>query len=160
MKDYRAIFFFLFLALAVGAHNLPTAVQSQGTRLALVKQFDDGSYLISIDGVDHWAVDLAKTKELKSNEIKLQAAAAEILKLNDSLARSQSNVSKEKQNVQDERVEKDKLHKMYDGQVELSNQCFALLKRGGGRVGKFLDNPFVRLGIDVGKTTAQIATCR
>jgi hypothetical protein len=161
MKTRLSLLIFPLFALAMIFANLNPTVRSQQTpAVAYVKQFDDGSYLVSIDGVDHWAVDLAKTKELKGNEIKLQAAATELVKLNDSLTRSQANVAREKQNVQDERIEKAKIHTMYDDQVKLSTECFTLLKRGGGRVGKFLDNPWVRLGKEIGVPVAQIATCK
>jgi hypothetical protein len=154
----------IVFALVMVAFMLATPIlfpaQSQTPAVTYVKQFDDGSYLITVNGEQHWAVNLAKAKEIKSNEIKLREAAFEIVKLNDSLARTQSELSKEKMNVQDERVRVGKMQTMYDGQEKLATECFALLKKGGGKFNSFLDKPVVKLLRDVVPSAVQIATCK
>jgi hypothetical protein len=130
-----------------------SSAQSQPS-LGYVKQLDDGSYLITVDGEQHWAVNLAKVKQIKKNEIELQRlTTVEIPKLNDSLV-------KEKANVQDERLRVGQCETRYAGQVALSGECFALLKKGGGKFNSFLEKPVVKLIRDVAPSAVQIATCK
>lgn len=129
--------------------------------LGYVKQFDDGSYLITINGEQHWAVNLSKTKEIKKAALALaELQTVEIPKLTDSLNRTQSDLANEKMNVQDERLRNKKIQDTLDQHLVIEGQCFDLLKHGGGKFGRVLDNPLVRTGISTGMSAVQIARCR
>lgn len=145
---------FALLAIAVVAQ---TAIPSLG----YVKQFDDGSYLITINGEQHWAVNLAKTKEIKKAELRLaELDTVEIPKLTDSLNRTQSDLAASKMNVQDERLRNKKIQDTLDQHLVIEGQCFDLLKHGGGRIGHILDNGYFRIGEDIAKTAVQMKRCR
>lgn len=129
-----------------------TPAQSQPT-VSFVKQLDDGSYLITVDGQQHWAVNVAKTKELKATELKLRQGDID-------LATCNANLQIAKDNVQDERVRLARMEAMHGDQVKLATECFSLLKKDGGRFKSFMDKPVVQLLRDVVPSVAQMATCK
>lgn len=98
---------FLFtILLLVFLFGVTSRAQQQ---IELVKQFPDGSYLVKIDNIEHWAVNLEHTKELKKAE-------------NDAVAF--------KSELQDERVKYEKLNQLYSEQSKLFDSCMALSKNG------------------------------
>ena len=145
----------------VGGLSFVALSQSQTPTLGYIKQFDEHTHIITINGQEFAATDLTRTKEIKANELKLaELQTVEIPKLNEIVSRDESDIAKEKQNTIDERVRSSKFETMYSDQVKLSGQCFDLLKRGGGKVGRLLDNPFFRIGEDATKTAIQMRRCR
>lgn len=124
----------------------------QNHSLVWIKVLDESSDLITLDGDPRVAVNLARATEIKQNEAKLHELQIENAKLSDQVVQLQAN-------VQDGRLALGIVKQSLAENQENVKTCFALLKKGGGRVGKFLDNPFVRLGEDIAKTAIQIQRC-
>jgi len=127
---------------------------AQGPSLSHVKHLDDGSDIVTVGGEARMAITLAMATQFKKDQATLhELQSVEIPKLNDKLTLCT-------QNVQDERVRVAKAEERYEGQLLSNNECFALLRKGGGKLGRLLDNPYFRVLEDGVKTGVQIATCR
>lgn len=114
---------------------------SAQSQIFIVKQFPDATYLITINGQEHWAVNLAKTKELKQSETDAKSYKAQL-----DLCGA---------NVQDERVKYGKLETLYNGQSVLFANCMQLSSNGP----KWSKNWLLDLGLKVAPTVTSLVRC-
>ena len=150
--------YFLVLLIAISLNVLAFTVGAQQAhRAVVINQFPDETYLTEIDGVPHWAVNAARAKILHDAE----KAMPDYKQCEADLIESRVNLQKEKNNVQDERVQVGRIEKSYNEQSALLTECVKL--HGGGKLGGLLNNPWFRFGETVARDsllTAQVIRCR
>ena len=132
------------------------ATRSQGPQAVVINTFPDGTYLIEIDHVPHWAVNAARAKILHDAE----KAMPDYKQCEVDLIESRANLQKEKNNVQDERVQVGRIEKSYNEQSTLLTECVKL--HGGGKLGGLLHNPWFQFGETIARDsllTAQVIKC-
>lgn len=130
----------LFVGLFLILFSVLTTGRAQSS-ISLVKQFPDATYLITIDGQEHWAVNLAKTKELKQAETDAKSYKAQL-----DLCGA---------NVQDERVKYGKLETLYGEQSTLFKSCMQLSGNGP----KWSRNWLLDLGLKIAPTVTSVVRC-
>jgi len=149
----------LISVLAVLA-SVVVGVAQAGPALTYVKAYQDQTHQIMIDGEVFWAVPVDRAAKLREAEKLLPGTESDLKACSAALIKTQGDLQTSKNTLQEERVRAASINKRFDENQANLTECFKALNHGGGKLGKFLDNPVVDLGIKIGQTTAQLATCR
>lgn len=145
----------LFFAMCVSS-----SARSQSPQVVYIHRVDEHTILITVDGVEQIAIDLAKAKEIKATERTLAEREVEIIKLQDNVSKLQDKVNQAVANVQDERVRVGLCEEREKRAQQMETECFALLKKNGTGVRSWLDKWPVQLARDVVPSAVQIAKCK
>lgn len=120
----------------------------QNPQLQWVERLSDGSAIIKIDGVEHRAFTQEQVDKIALRTKHLEETKADLLTCRGLIDRTQADLQKEKNNVQDERVKYGQLKQIADSQSRLLDESIALSKQGG-KVNSFLNKWPVRLTTEI-----------
>ncbi|GEM_PF-6067869 len=138
-----------------------TKAKTTEKKISIVEQLPDGDFIVAIDGVEYRAVTAKHVRQMLIDKAKLQSAEETNVLLERKvttlesaleLAKSNTQLSTTKANLERERAEKFKA--LWEGEKGLREQAQSLI-RSPNRATKFFDNPFVQFSVKLGIPTLQ-----